>query len=197
MGRRVGDGPGELGLFGSGAGGARARQGLRSVTHHLHVFPREEFLIFSSILWMLCSKSSFFLFIQAFLLHQGLQLDLRPRERFSCDRTDTRGSSRKTQLWRPAEMPPGWSRPLRGPHRLRDANTRRRAHRYWLPDTGSPPDLRRPQSKARGRGTALRRLRDLSQVTLLASGLSCIHTSLTSGKTPEVKVHMHKVSPAI
>lgn len=49
------------------------------------------FLIFSSILWMLCSKSSFFLFIRLFFSTRGFSWTSVSRERFSYDQKDMEG----------------------------------------------------------------------------------------------------------
>jgi hypothetical protein len=49
------------------------------------------FLIFSSILWMLCSKSSFFLFILLFFSTRGFSCTSVSLERFSCGGGQTQG----------------------------------------------------------------------------------------------------------
>lgn len=55
------------------------------------------FLIFSSILWMLCSKSSFFLFILLFFSTRGFSWTSVSRERFSYDQKETGAGGFKTQ----------------------------------------------------------------------------------------------------
>lgn len=57
----------------------------------ISTFSLVRFLIFSSILWMLCSKSSFFLFIRLFFSTRGFSWTSVSRERFSYDQKDMEG----------------------------------------------------------------------------------------------------------
>ena len=63
----------------------------------ISTFSRVRVLIFSSILWMLCSRSSFFLFILLFFSTRGFSCTSVSRERFSCVRRRQRPRSWKTQ----------------------------------------------------------------------------------------------------
>lgn len=95
----------------------RAGPGGRRLT--ISAFSLVRVLIFSSILWMLCRRSSFFLFIRLFFSTRGFSCISVSRERFSCSMTDTEGrAALRPNEWlatprRPAEIQPapssGWS----------------------------------------------------------------------------------------
>lgn len=57
----------------------------------ISTFSLVRFLIFSSILWMLCSKSSFFLFMRLFFSTRGFSWTSVSRERFSYGWRETQG----------------------------------------------------------------------------------------------------------
>lgn len=57
----------------------------------ISTFSLVRFLIFSSIRWMLCSKSSFFLFMRLFFSTRGFSWTSVSRERFSCGWRETEG----------------------------------------------------------------------------------------------------------
>lgn len=52
----------------------------------ISTFSLVRLLSFSSILWMLCSRSSFFLFMRLFFSTSGFSCTSVSRERFSCSR---------------------------------------------------------------------------------------------------------------
>lgn len=91
-----GRGPGEPEPCGPGLEAGR-RPGAQGPALTISTFSRVRFLIFSSILWMLCSRSSFFLFIRLFFSTRGFSWTSVSRERFSCGQTDTEGRPSETQ----------------------------------------------------------------------------------------------------
>ena len=89
---------GQLGLIpllwcsGGGVGGDHGPQSLDRgrkpsgsvLSLTISTFSLVRLLSFSSILWMLCSRSSFFLFIRLFFSTSGFSCTSVSRERFSC-----------------------------------------------------------------------------------------------------------------